>query len=183
MKIHKNILTLVAIATLPYNAVATGLSFQTLAPTVGDIVQSDDSTSISLSAVVSFGTITGDASTFTSFTDYTSSFSLLGSGTVGPAALNNVTGSIASGSLAEGVELWMLVDDTAIGSVGAFFLGSTPGLGLLVSTPTSAVAGAGGTWSSTGNNLQLSVVPEPSTYAALSGLLALGYVMVRRRRA
>jgi hypothetical protein len=26
-----------------------------------------------------------------------------------------------------------------------------------------------------------SVVPEPSTYAALSGLLALGYVMVRRR--
>ena len=27
------------------------------------------------------------------------------------------------------------------------------------------------------------VVPEPSTYAALSGLLALGYVMVRRRRA
>jgi hypothetical protein len=28
-----------------------------------------------------------------------------------------------------------------------------------------------------------SVVPEASTYAALSGLLALGYVMVRRRRA
>jgi hypothetical protein len=28
-----------------------------------------------------------------------------------------------------------------------------------------------------------SVVPEPSTYAALSGLLALGYVMARRRRA
>lgn len=29
----------------------------------------------------------------------------------------------------------------------------------------------------------VSAVPEPSTYAALSGLLALGYVMVRRRRA
>jgi len=28
-----------------------------------------------------------------------------------------------------------------------------------------------------------SVVPEPSTYAALAGLCALGYVMVRRRRA
>lgn len=27
------------------------------------------------------------------------------------------------------------------------------------------------------------VVPEPSTYASLAGLLALGYVMVRRRRA
>ena len=29
----------------------------------------------------------------------------------------------------------------------------------------------------------LSLVPEPSTYAALAGLCALGYVMVRRRRA
>lgn len=29
----------------------------------------------------------------------------------------------------------------------------------------------------------LSAVPEPSTYAALAGLCALGYVMVRRRRA
>lgn len=28
----------------------------------------------------------------------------------------------------------------------------------------------------------LTAVPEPSTYAALTGLLALGYVMVRRRR-
>jgi len=32
-------------------------------------------------------------------------------------------------------------------------------------------------------SLEIGVVPEPSTYAALSGLLALGYVMVRRRRA
>lgn len=29
---------------------------------------------------------------------------------------------------------------------------------------------------------QTSAVPEPSTYAALAGLLALGYVMVRRRK-
>jgi hypothetical protein len=27
------------------------------------------------------------------------------------------------------------------------------------------------------------IVPEPSTYAALAGVFALGYVMVRRRRA
>jgi hypothetical protein len=32
-------------------------------------------------------------------------------------------------------------------------------------------------------SLEIGLVPEPSTYAALSGLLALGYVMVRRRRA
>lgn len=33
-----------------------------------------------------------------------------------------------------------------------------------------------------GIGIRLSAVPEPSTYAALSGLLALGYVMVRRRK-
>jgi hypothetical protein len=31
------------------------------------------------------------------------------------------------------------------------------------------------------NGTQFSVIPEPSSYAALSGLLMLGYVMVRRR--
>tara|TARA_B110001469_G_C9617809_1_gene307739 strand:- start:151 stop:720 length:570 start_codon:yes stop_codon:yes gene_type:complete len=31
------------------------------------------------------------------------------------------------------------------------------------------------------NGAEFTVVPEPSTYAALAGLLALGYVMVRRR--
>jgi hypothetical protein len=34
-----------------------------------------------------------------------------------------------------------------------------------------------------GSGVSVQVVPEPSTYAVLSGLLALGYVMVRRRRA
>lgn len=34
----------------------------------------------------------------------------------------------------------------------------------------------------TGSGLQLQVIPEPSTYAALFGLLALGWVMIRRRR-
>jgi hypothetical protein len=43
---------------------------------------------------------------------------------------------------------------------------------------------AGGTWTTYASNItMLSTVPEASTYAALSGLLALGYVMVRRRRA
>jgi len=40
-------------------------------------------------------------------------------------------------------------------------------------------AGIGGS----GISIQLTAVPEPSAYAALAGLLALGVVMVRRRRA
>ena len=35
----------------------------------------------------------------------------------------------------------------------------------------------------TGSNITLNVVPEPGTYALIGGMLALGYVMVRRRRA
>ena len=31
-------------------------------------------------------------------------------------------------------------------------------------------------------SLQVVVVPEPGTYALIGGMLALGYVMVRRRR-
>jgi hypothetical protein len=43
---------------------------------------------------------------------------------------------------------------------------------------------AGGTWTAYASNItMLSTVPEPSTFAALAGLCALGAVMVRRRRA
>tara|TARA_B110000093_G_C12855979_1_gene361380 strand:+ start:447 stop:995 length:549 start_codon:yes stop_codon:yes gene_type:complete len=182
MKIHKTILTFAAIAALPFSAFATGLSFQTLAPTVGDILQADDSTAISLAASVTFGTVAGDAGTFTSFADYTGAFATLATGALSAGAVTEVTGSIVSGSLAGGVDLWMLVTDTN-GANGAFYLGATPGLGFLVGTPSTAVAGAGGTWSATGSNVQLSAVPEPSTFAALAGLCALSFVMVRRRRA
>lgn len=41
---------------------------------------------------------------------------------------------------------------------------------------------AGGGDNVTANLTGLSQVPEPSTYAALAGLCALGYVMVRRRQ-
>jgi len=48
---------------------------------------------------------------------------------------------------------------------------------LTVSLVDTAVLG-----STSGGNISLAAVPEPSTYAGLSGLLVLGYVIVRRRK-
>ena len=55
---------------------------------------------------------------------------------------------------------------------------SDPGSATLSSATINNVV-AGGT---SGSNFTLTAVPEPSAYAALAGLLSLGYVMVRRRR-
>jgi hypothetical protein len=57
---------------------------------------------------------------------------------------------------------WMLPADGANATFGGAF----------------ATIDSGGSISATG-----SVVPEPSTFAALAGMCALGYVMIRRRRA
>jgi len=57
-----------------------------------------------------------------------------------------------------------------------------PVANLLTLVPDNIVVGSF-TASGTGGTISGIAVPEPSTYAALSGLLALGYVMVRRRLA
>ena len=44
------------------------------------------------------------------------------------------------------------------------------------------ISGGGGGDPITGTLTELSIVPEPSSYAVLAGMLALGYVTVRRRR-
>ena len=44
------------------------------------------------------------------------------------------------------------------------------------------IPGGGGGDTITGTLTELSTVPEPSSYAVLAGMLALGYVTVRRRR-
>jgi hypothetical protein len=50
-------------------------------------------------------------------------------------------------------------------------------------TITGLGGGLSGSILSDGNNVYLNVIPEPSTYALLGGLLALSHVMLRRRRA
>lgn len=71
-------------------------------------------------------------------------------------------------------------------------IGGTFDGGSDIYTPTSAllltagqsiiVTGSSATSNISLQQLGLTVVPEPSTYASLAGLLALGYVMVRRRK-
>jgi hypothetical protein len=118
------------------------------------------------------------------------------------AAYNNVAGGF--GVSVAGNALFNLGDGTTAGGdtfyVVAF--GTNSGDGITLSGGDTYGILAGGNWQLDGNNsgifsygagptdlnqfgtangAEFSVVPEPSTYAALAGLLALGYVMVRRR--
>jgi hypothetical protein len=73
-------------------------------------------------------------------------------------------------------------DSGAFGIVSGsdVFPANAGGVGDTVNVSATALSNFDGFTAVTGG---YQIVPEPSTYAALSGLLALGYVMVRRRRA
>jgi len=126
--------------------------------------------------------------------------------TFGPGALSSSSVANADTTAADGLTAYLLVQDGGLS--GLFSLNSWAKYSGTVAPATPAtlsfqfgasdtaanvigVAGAGtaisvadaGGFGGSGVSISLSVVPEPSTYAALSGLLALGYVMVRRRRA
>lgn len=172
-----NITKLITLSLLaPVASFATGLSFQTLNPTVGDVRDSAGAAFAS-GTVASFGSISADTSSFSSFAEYASAFTSLGSNTFNAAGELTGPTTLGAGNVAAGTNLWLLIDTGT--QQGAFSLGTTPSLGVLVANPSTATAGWG---TKVGNNLQTAIVPEPSTYAMFAGALALGYVMIRRRK-
>ena len=137
----------------------------------------DESLFATFAAGTSFatGTVIGD-------------YTVLGAGAVNnasatQAALNAGVTYDLGGNVATNNEIGLLVFNTSSGS-------ATSGDTYKIFTDGWLVASDGANQSLTGGGPFVgasfgagTVVPEPSTYAALSGLLALGYVMVRRRRA
>lgn len=182
---NKIIKLFAVLAVLPLSLSATGLSFQTINPAVGDVLTST-STELPLSTSLRFGTLGANldfsgAAGFATYSDFNSAFTSVITATVTEATPNNFNASILAGGLAANTNLWMLVDDGV--EQGVFYAGITPGLGQLVVTPQTIALGTGGAaiaiGSSSGNDLNL--VPEPSSFALLAGCFGLAWVMVRRR--
>ncbi|CAA6692578.1 MULTISPECIES: PEP-CTERM sorting domain-containing protein [unclassified Lentimonas] len=122
---------------------------------------------------------TNESITFTFSTDIDFNFIDLGGvGTEAQAAAEGASLTIGLGS-----SIILYTDAT---SIGGTFDGSSD-----IYTPTSPIRLLAGrsivlTGSSATSNIDLdainfSVVPEPGTYALLSGICALGFVMLRRR--
>ena len=133
----------------------------------------DESLFATLAADTSFtaGTVIGD-------------YTVMGFGTVFPAsATNGFLGGInydLGGNIATSNEIGVLVFDSSTNSASsgdAYTIWTNDWL--VASDSANAPIGA----AALGAFGAGSVVPEPSTYAALAGLCALGAVMVRRRRA
>jgi autotransporter-associated beta strand protein len=131
----------------------------------------------SLSSLKDSSTIIGSAGTDFSQLTNTGSLSLLSG-----ALLNLVLGTQtpdATNAFWSSNRSWTLISSTGSGTI--------TGSALSVTNSQSAWASLGSfTTSLTGNNLTLdwttSAVPEPSTYAAILGAVALTGVFVRRRR-
>jgi hypothetical protein len=116
-------------------------------------------------------------------------YTVLGSGAVNnatetQAALNAGVTFDLGGQVATGNEIGLLVFNTSTIKGIALDTYSIWTNGWLVAADgaNQSLTGAGPFMGASSGNGVVGL-PEPSTYAALSGLLALGYVMVRRRRA
>lgn len=105
-----------------------------------------------------------------------------GFGALGPASLFNVTLFDSSGDRAIfNGGLWSEIQST--GSTSLVFNSFVGAFDIADVTDVDLTAAGVGTGTVVLDLSGLSMVPEPSAYAALAGLMALGYVMVRRRKA
>ena len=170
----KTIKLLALTLALPIASFATGLNFNTYNPSLGDILKANGS-KFGSTDIASFGTL---SSTLGDFSTLSSNFTSLGTSNFTAAGeLLAPTTMRAPSTVSPSTAIFILIDSSD-GEQGVFSMGTTPTVGLLSATPSTMTAIHG---SDTGINLN-TVVPEPSTYAMLAGALALGYVMIRRRK-
>lgn len=98
------------------------------------------------------------------------------------AVATNYTASITITRIADGVNIAYTLTGGALGETFNFDLDDTTSA--TTAFNTFALHVNSNTWTSTQlQSLQISAIPEPSTYAAFAGLLALGFVAWRRRQA
>jgi len=149
-------------------------------------------------ALDSTGNDTVETGYFTSWTTGSTitDLSAMGFVSFGNAEVGNIFGQLgklkggssdnsANGTTFNGQLISFVVTDGDSGNFGIvsgsdLFPTNGGGVGDTVNVSASALSNFDGFIAVTGG---WQIVPEPSTYAALSGMLALGYVMVRRRRA
>jgi len=195
----KKILTILAAATVCSVSQASIINFQS--GTVATYLQADAATNLDASYTFALGTFTesalsGDISTWSAgFND--EMVSVNSWKTSGPAPLlNKFQGEVA-------------MDDNSSASASAYIFGTNGSDELIIfrnaawvfptfndldtaadifslADANTQIVTAGGGWTSYASNITMlstTAVPEPSTFAALAGLCALGAVMVRRRRA
>ncbi|WP_244648130.1 MULTISPECIES: PEP-CTERM sorting domain-containing protein [unclassified Lentimonas] len=187
--------------TLALMFAAMGASATTISLSGSFVYESDGTTKVSTGDYVSVGyfsdgfdfssipTLTWDALGASSYTELTGSYGITSDGVSGG-------GGTATGILGKTLYVWFFADASVPTSPD-----------LIGSQEFGLFSGSGADWTAKGDNpfsdfnnlsvsgitdneygsiigggVSLSPVPEPSTYAALAGLCALGAVMVRRRR-
>ena len=138
-------------------------------------------TSINAEATLTDSATYGSSfSTFTSSTSATASF-FIGNTSVGSGAITDLTGGISTGHLFGIIVFENSTTTTLESDTYRIFTDSS----WLVGTDGTFNFGGGADYPalSSASPVYTGSIPEPSTYAALSGLLALSWVMLRRRRA
>jgi len=177
MKIAKQLLLTLFIAAAPISTYATGLAFNT---STFDIL-TEDSSAVADNAILRIGTLSSTAGS--SVADFEINFTDVIAPSVfagGDVSIISLSGTIAPSLTIYGIAYAAGTE----GPEGAVFeFGTTPTLGFLNLNPsliTNVLFGTGGS----GSNIVMdgAIVPEPSTFAALAGICALGAVALRRRR-